>query len=159
MLPAISISTVSVTTLALRQGGRRIDFGSLARIREHILADHAERHLLQVGAQLNVELLELGPKHALDEAAWRPQHDGRAPLPRIAIGRDAVAPAQRQEQVPRPGVRHRELKLGRLFMPAKLHETGANALKRSFRCKPLTLGPGARKQRLDLAQLLAQPRI
>src|SRR5215813_8990259 len=109
---AIDLVTISTSGLATWQRRWLDDLRRLARIREDILADHAQRHLLQVGAQLGVKLLELRPQHIFHKTPWPAQHHGRTSLAWIAIGRNAVAPAQRQKQVPRPGVGHGELELG-----------------------------------------------
>ena len=79
---------------------RRQRFGNflrLAGIGVDLLPDDLQGHLMQIGLQIAVEIAEFRPQDLLDEAARRPDHDGRPPLPAIAIRLEPIAAAQRHE--------------------------------------------------------------
>jgi hypothetical protein len=61
--------------------------------------------------------------------------------------------------MPRPAVRRRELHFNRRILSSELRQAGTDALKRRLRGKPLTGRAGPGKQRLNLAQLLAELRL
>ena len=149
-------------TRAKQTRARRQRVGDLLRIAGvavHLLADDLQRHLVQIGLQVGVEIGKFAPKHLVDEAARSAHHDRGAPLPVITIRHDPVAAAKRHEQVARPWVGYGELHLDRVVLPLQLGELRPHALERCFGGAPLAGGGPAREQRFDLAELVAQLRV
>lgn len=67
--------------------------------------------------QLGLKPAELRPYHAVEGRFAGPRHDGRAPLPRVAEGTQAVLAADGGEQPDRPHVGQREPEFRRRLVP------------------------------------------
>lgn len=95
----------------------------------------------------------------VEEAAWDANHDCRPPLPVIAIRTQTVTAAQRDEQMPRPLIGHRELQFDGRVAVLKFREFRAHARERGLGSKPLACRARSREQDFDFAKLLTQLRL
>src|SRR5205823_2315442 len=84
------------------------------------------------------------------------QHHRGVALARLTVGGEAVAPAEREEELARPAVAERELHLDRGRLPPHLGEPPGDPLDRRRRGEALALGAGAGEERLDLSQPSAE---
>ena len=90
-------------------------------------------NVFEVELQLGLKLAELGPYLAVEGPFGGPHHDGRAPLPRIAKGAQAVLAADGDEQPDRPHVGQREPELG---LESAIAVSTAEAATQPLRCRP-----------------------
>jgi len=105
-------------------------------------------NVFEVELQLGLKPAELCPYHPVEGRFAGPHNDGRAPLPRIAKGPQAVLAADGGEQPDRPHVGQREPELGLgSTIAVGTAETPAQPLRRPPAaarppdCRPVETGP------------------
>src|ERR1044071_885244 len=133
-----------------------MNFLRLGGVSGYLFRDDVVRDAFQVIEQGAIHFFELGHKRLLDKRPWHSCHDRVAPLPTVAIRFDSVSSEERDEDLPRPGIVHREPVLfGTLLLCDKL-QLRPDALPGAGCCVALSRRSGTSVESLNLTQRFEQ---
>lgn len=126
-------------------------------VRFHRVRDQVLHGCVEIGCELLVQGTKLGGHRLLETGLLHPDHHGRAPLARIAVGADAVLAAQRDEDPDRPDVREGilQLDLWRVVAIRLRGELGLQPVAGRTGGRPLAFCRAAGEQRLELGECIS----
>src|SRR6185436_3394301 len=129
-----------------------MDFPRFGRVVGDFLRDDVVRDAFQVIEQRPIHFLELRHERFLDERSRNPSHDGVVPLTAVAVRFYAVSPEKRDEDLPRPGIVHREAIFFAVLLLCDAPEPGPDALTSTGCGLSLSRRGGSGIKSLDLAK-------
>jgi hypothetical protein len=137
---------------------RFVDLLSFPRLTVNFFSDEILGDFGEIGGECAAQFLELGPENPIDKATWRFDDDCLHVHPVISKGPDPVPTTERDKELSGPNVWDRESDLLQRLAAGGIPQECANAVGCSTSCGLLASRTGAGKERLNFAELLAQPR-